>query len=187
MEEDDRQSPATSRRHFLTAAGTACLVGTGGCTAFAQDPLEVTIAGSSTVFPVAEAVASGYTDRRPEVTVSISQTGTGGGFSNFFCPGLTHINDASREIADVEREHCAENGITPYEFTVATDALTVVVNPQADWVDCITVGELRQIWRADGAERWSDVRDDWPDEPFELYGADTTSGTFDYFVEAIIG
>jgi phosphate transport system substrate-binding protein len=176
-----------SRRRILSAVGSVGILGTAGCTAVATDAREVAIAGSSTVFPVAEAVASAFTRRRPDVTVSISQTGTGGGFSNFFCPGMTHINNASREIVEAEREHCAENGITPIELQVATDALTVVVNPDASWVDCLTVGELREIWRADGAERWRDIRDDWPDEPFELYGADTTSGTFDYFREAVIG
>jgi phosphate transport system substrate-binding protein len=147
----------------------------------------VAIAGSSTVYPVTEAIAAAYTQQHPRVTVSISQTGTGGGFSNFFCPGMTHINNASREIEDVEREHCAENGINPIELQVAIDALTVVVHPEATWIDCLSVPELREIWRTGGAERWSDIRDDWPDEPFELYGADTTSGTFDYFREVIVG
>ncbi|WP_207589437.1 phosphate ABC transporter substrate-binding protein PstS family protein [Halomontanus rarus] len=176
------------RRSFLAAAGVGAAAGLSGCTGvFAQEARQVTIAGSSTVFPVTEAVGSAFTQRRTDVTVSISQTGTGGGFSNFFCPGMTAINNASREIVEEELEQCGENDITPLEFTVATDALTVVVNPEADWIDCLTVEELREIWRTDGAEQWSDIRDDWPDEEFELYGADTTSGTFDYFVEAIIG
>jgi phosphate transport system substrate-binding protein len=176
------------RRAFLATAGVGATAALAGCAgAFARDAREVNVAGSSTVFPVTEAVASAFTQRNPGVTVSISQTGTGGGFSNFFCPGMTHINNASREIADSEIEHCAENGVEPIEFTVATDALTVVVNPDADWIDCVTVEELREIWRADGAERWSDVREEWPDEEIERYGADTTSGTFDYFAEAIMG
>nr|WP_250141890.1 PstS family phosphate ABC transporter substrate-binding protein [Halosolutus amylolyticus] len=148
---------------------------------------EVNIAGSSTVFPITEVVASEFSSEREDVTVSISQTGTGGGFSNFFCPGMTDINNASREIADVEVDQCGENGIEAIEFQVATDALTVVVSPEAEDIDCLTVDELRQIWTDGGAERWSDVRDDWPDEEFEFFGADTTSGTFDYFVEAVIG
>lgn len=184
---DGGPARTVSRRRFLASAGSVGLLGVSGCTASAADPREVLIAGSSTVFPVSEAVASAYTRQHPQVTVSISQTGTGGGFSNFFCPGMTHINNASREIAEAEVEHCAENGIEPIRFQVATDALTVVVNPAASWIDCLTVDELREIWRTDGAERWSDIRDDWPDEPFELFGADTTSGTFDYFREAVIG
>ena len=177
-----------SRRRFLAAAGSGVTAGLAGCGGvLARDANEVTIAGSSTVFPVAEAVASAFVRERPDVTVSISQTGTGGGFSNFFCPGMTDVNNASREIAESEVDHCAENGIEPIEFQIATDALTVVVNPEADWIDCLTVEELREIWRADGAETWSDVREEWDDEPLELYGADTTSGTFDYFKEAVIG
>ncbi|WP_254769385.1 PstS family phosphate ABC transporter substrate-binding protein [Salinilacihabitans rarus] len=181
-------SPAgVGRRDFLAAAGVAATAGLAGCSsAFAQGGKQVNIAGSSTVFPVTAEVAAEFSDRRPDVTVSVSQTGTGGGFSNFFCPGMTDVNNASREIADVEVQQCADNGIDPIEFTIATDALTVVVNPDADWVDCLTVDELAEIWRDGGAERWSDVREEWPDEEFELFGADTTSGTFDYFVEAIL-
>lgn len=187
-EPTSERSGAISRRAFLGGAGVAVTTGLSGCVgSFGGDPTEVNIAGSSTVFPVAEAVAAEFSERRSDVTVSISQTGSGGGFSNFFCPGMTHLNNASRAIEESEVTHCGENGITPIEFTVATDALTVVVNPNADFIDCVTVEELREIWRADGAERWSDVRDDWPDEEFELYGADTTSGTFDYFNEAIVG
>jgi len=148
---------------------------------------QVNIAGSSTVFPVAEAVAAKYTQQNPTVNISVSKTGSGGGFSNFFCPGMTDLNNASRSISEGEREQCAGNGVEPLEFVVGTDALTVVVNPAADWVDCVTIDELRQIWRADGATRWSDVRDDWPDEELELYGAASVSGTFDYFRETVIG
>ncbi len=190
MSKDSTGPPPSglNRRDFLAATGIAAAAGLSGCVGtVAQEGREVNIAGSSTVFPVTEAVASAFTQRRDDVTVSVSQTGTGGGFSNFFCPGMTDINNASREVADVELENCGENGITPIEFTVATDALTVVVNPEADWIDSLTVEQLREIWRVDGAERWSDIDDDWPDEEFELYGAATTSGTFDYFNEAIIG
>lgn len=162
-------------------------VGLSGCVGvLAEDSKQVTISGSSTVFPITEAVASEFSQERDDVTVSISQTGSGGGFSNFFCPGMTDVNNASREIADEEIDQCAGNGIEAIEFTVATDALTVVVNPGAEWIDCLTVDQLAEIWRADGADRWSEIDDDWPDEPFELFGADTTSGTYDYFVEAII-
>ncbi|ELZ03553.1 phosphate binding protein [Natrialba aegyptia DSM 13077] len=159
-----------------------------GCAGvFAEEGNQVNIAGSSTVFPVTEAIASAFSEENPTVNLSLSKTGTGGGFGNFFCAGRTDINNASRAIADAEIEQCGENDITPIEFQVATDALTVVVNPEADWVDCLTVDELHDIWRAGGAERWSDINEDWPDEEFELYGAATTSGTFDYFNEAIIG
>ncbi len=172
----------------MAAAGVAGSLGLAGCARVtSSEPKEVNIAGSSTVFPIAEAVASDFVQEYPDINVSVSQTGSGGGFSNFFCPGMTDLNNASRPIAEGEQTQCSDNGITPVEFTVGTDALTVVVNPEADWVDCVTIDELRQIWRADGAERWSDVRDDWPDEPFEFYGAATVSGTFDYFRETVIG
>ncbi|WP_247001400.1 PstS family phosphate ABC transporter substrate-binding protein [Halosolutus gelatinilyticus] len=176
------------RRHFLAGTAVAATAGLSGCArTMAGQAREVNIAGSSTVFPITEVVASEFSKKREDITVSISQTGTGGGFSNFFCPGMTDINNASREIADAEVEQCSENGIEPVEFQIATDALTVVVSPEANWVDCLTVEELREIWLEGGARRWSDVRDDWPDQPFEFFGADSTSGTYDYFSEAIIG
>lgn len=181
-------SRSVSRRDFLAAAGAAGTIGLSGCTrALSSENREVNIAGSSTVFPIAEAVASDFVQQNPGVNVSVSRTGTGGGFSNFFCPGMTDLNNASRPIEEGEKTLCSENGVEPVEFTVGTDALTVVVNPAADWVDCVTVDELRQIWRADGAETWSDVREEWPDEEFELFGASPVSGTFDYFNEVVIG
>lgn len=182
-----RTNVASDRRTFLGLVGASTL-GLSGCLGvFGRDRDEVTISGSSTVFPIAEAIGASFSREHPDITVSISQTGSGGGFSNFFCPGMTDLNNASRDIAEIEVDQCASNGVEPIEFQVATDALTVVVNPDADWIECLTVEELRDIWRRGGAERWSDVRDDWPDEPFELYGAATTSGTFDYFVEAVLG
>ncbi|WP_049893165.1 PstS family phosphate ABC transporter substrate-binding protein [Natronococcus jeotgali] len=177
-----------SRRTLLAAAGVGLSSSLAGCSSvFAAEDDQVNIAGSSTVFPVTEAIGSAFSEEHPTVNVSISKTGTGGGFGNFFCAGRTDVNNASREIADAEIDQCGNNDITPLEFTVATDALTVVVNPEADWIDCLTVEELREIWRADGAERWSDINEDWPDEELELYGAATTSGTFDYFNEAVLG
>ncbi|SEV80817.1 PstS family phosphate ABC transporter substrate-binding protein [Natrinema salifodinae] len=190
MSKDTTGPPSSGlgRRHFLAGTGVAAATGLAGCVGtLSGESREVNIAGSSTVFPVTSVVASEFREERDDVTISISRTGTGGGFSNFFCPGMTDINNASREIADVEVEQCGGNDITPIEFTVATDALTVVVNPEADWIDCVTVEELSQIWQADGAERWSEVRDEWPDEEIQRFGADTTSGTFDYFDEAILG
>lgn len=189
MSEDTPRRPSQlPRRRFLAAAGAAGAAGLTGCARVLGDTnRQVNIAGSSTVFPVAEAVAAKYTQQNPTVNISVSKTGSGGGFSNFFCPGMTDLNNASRSISEGEREQCAGNGVEPLEFVVGTDALTVVVNPAADWVDCVTIDELRQIWRADGATRWSDVRDDWPDEELELYGAASVSGTFDYFRETVIG
>ncbi|WP_339103041.1 PstS family phosphate ABC transporter substrate-binding protein [Haloterrigena salinisoli] len=178
----------SGRRDFLAAAGVALSGGLAGCSGvFAAEGKQVNVAGSSTVFPVTEAIASAFSEENPTVNISLSKTGTGGGFGNFFCAGRTDINNASRAIADAEIEQCGNNDVTPIEFQIATDALTVVVNPEADWVDCLTVEQLQEIWRTDGAQRWSELDDEWPDEEIELYGAATTSGTFDYFNEAVLG
>ncbi|WP_265112165.1 PstS family phosphate ABC transporter substrate-binding protein [Halosolutus halophilus] len=190
MSRDSTASLSTGlgRRDFLAAASVALSGGLAGCTGvFAEEGNQINIAGSSTVFPVTEAIASAFSEEHPTINLSLSKTGTGGGFGNFFCAGRTDINNASRAIADAEVEQCGNNSVTPLEFQIATDALTVVANPNADWVDCLTVEQLREIWRADGAQRWSDIDEEWPDEEFELYGAATTSGTFDYFNEAVLG
>jgi len=149
---------------------------------------EVRIAGSSTVYPVATAVAEEFTKMYPEVRVPISSTGTGGGFANFFIPGKTDINDASRPIKQSELDKCRQAGIEPIELKVAIDALTVVANKEAGWASKMTVAELARIWGPDDPpKKWSEVRPGWPDEEFELYGAASTSGTFDYFTENIVG
>ncbi|MFB6344289.1 MAG: PstS family phosphate ABC transporter substrate-binding protein [bacterium] len=146
---------------------------------------EVNIAGSSTVYPIATAVSEEFQKKHPNVSVSVSSTGSGGGFSNFFCPGKTDLNNASRPIKDEEMNQCQKNGVQPIEFQVAIDALTVVTNKENP-VDCMTTDELKQIWKPNGADRWNQVNSDWPNAEFELYGAASTSGTFDYFTEAIM-
>lgn len=149
---------------------------------------EVKIAGSSTVFPIATAMAEEFRKIHPNVKIPVSSTGSGGGFSNFFCPGKTDINNASRPIKPEELKHCYDNGVNPVELRVATDALTVVVSKNNDWVDCMTPKQLKKIWRPNNpAQTWSDVNPDWPDREIELYGAASTSGTFDYFTETIMG
>ena len=148
----------------------------------------IDIAGSSTVFPLATAMSERFRQDNPQVEINIQSTGSGGGFENFFCPGQTDINNASRPIKEEEQQLCSDNGVEPVELTVATDALTVVANNNSDWVDCMTTDELSQIWSAeDPPTNWSDVNSDWPDEPFDLYGPSEASGTYDYFIEAIIG
>ncbi|MGQ4557053.1 phosphate ABC transporter substrate-binding protein PstS family protein [Halobellus sp. GM3] len=143
--------------------------------------------GSSTVYPVTNAMAERFMEQHPEVNVTVDSTGSGGGFENHFCPGNADINGASRGIKDEEVEHCTSNDVEPVEFHIASDALTMAVNNDADWVDSMTFDEMSQIWREDGAELWSDVRDEWPDEPFELYGPASTSGTYDWFNANVIG
>ncbi|WP_332899726.1 PstS family phosphate ABC transporter substrate-binding protein [Haladaptatus sp. CMSO5] len=196
-----------SRRKFITAAAGASALGIAGCVSESGSGGEggdgtntdggnggsgelsgtVEIAGSSTVFPLAEAVSVEFRKEHPNVEFNIRSTGSGGGFSDFFCQDKTHFNNASRPMKESEKQLCEDAGVEWLELNVATDALTVVVNNEADWVDCVTIDELKQIWEPNGATKWSDVRDDWPDEEFELYGAASTSGTFDYFTEAVIG
>ncbi len=148
----------------------------------------IKIAGSSTVYPISVAVAEEFHKLYPKVEIPIQSTGTGGGFKNFFISGKTAINDASRRIKDSEKEKAEANGITPLEYQVAIDAITIVVNPEADFVDDITPAQLKQIWRPDNpAKKWSEMNPDWPDETIELYGPTSASGTFDYFTDAING
>jgi|Deesub1362A_J573_1020465.scaffolds.fasta_scaffold00005_277 phosphate transport system substrate-binding protein len=148
----------------------------------------VKIAGSSTVYPISVAIAEEFNKKYPEVVIPVQSTGTGGGFKNFFIPGKTDINGASRPIKESEIEAAKKNGIEPIEFQVAIDAITVVVNPAADWVESMSPEELRKIWRPDNpAKKWSDINPEWPDELIELYGPTSASGTFDYFTEVIMG
>jgi phosphate transport system substrate-binding protein len=148
----------------------------------------VDIAGSSTVFPLATAFSELFKEEHPGVDFSLQSTGSGGGFQNFFCVGETDFNNASRPIGPEEESLCAENGVEPLELQVATDALTVVVNNENDWAESLTVDQLRQIWSAENPpSTWSDIDSDWPDEELELFGPTDASGTYDYFIEAIIG
>jgi phosphate transport system substrate-binding protein len=147
----------------------------------------IRIDGSSTVAPLSEAAAELFQEQHPDVRVSVGTSGTGGGFEKF-CRGETDISDASRQIKEDEEEACREQGIAYEEVTVANDALTVVVNPENDWAECLTVDELSKIWGPDGtANTWSEVRDGFPDEEIRRYGPGTDSGTFDYFTEAVNG
>ena len=148
---------------------------------------EIIVKGSSTVFPISDRMAEEFMNEHPEVNVTVDSTGSGGGFENWFCPGDSDLNGASRPIKDSEVEMCSDNGVEPVEFEIAGDALTMAVNNDADWVDSITFDELSQIWREDSAQMWSDVRDEWPDEEFALYGPAETSGTYDWFNANVVG
>ncbi|UCG76489.1 MAG: PstS family phosphate ABC transporter substrate-binding protein [Gemmatimonadota bacterium] len=170
---------------MLAAAAAGC----GGERGQTTGSLEGTVAldGSSTVFPISEAVAEEFQIANPSVRVTVGISGTGGGFKKF-CAGETDISDASRPIKESERELCAENGIEPIEVPVAWDGVTVVIHPKNDWASCMTVDELKRIWQPGSTvNRWSDARDGWPDMEIKLYGPGTDSGTFDYFTEAIVG
>lgn len=147
----------------------------------------VLVDGSSTVFPISEAMAEEFGKAYPGVSVTVGVSGTGGGFKKF-CAGETDVTGASRPIKQEEIDLCAQNGIEYIELPVAFDGLSVVVHPQNDFVQCLTVDELKAIWEpaAQGKiTNWSQVRDGFPDAPLGLYGAGTDSGTYDYFMEAI--
>ncbi|SFH47800.1 phosphate transport system substrate-binding protein [Halorubrum aquaticum] len=147
----------------------------------------INIAGSSTVFPLMSAVMEDFAEEHPGIDPTISSTGSGGGFSNYFCVGETDFNNASRPIQPEEEQLCADNGVEYIELIAATDALTVVVNPEADWIDSLTVEELATIWESDAVETWDEVRNEFPNEEIERYGAADTSGTYDYFIESVLG
>ncbi|MFC6723943.1 PstS family phosphate ABC transporter substrate-binding protein [Halobium palmae] len=148
----------------------------------------IDIAGSSTVFPLATAMAEEFRKEHSGVKINVQSTGSGGGFANHFCPGRTDFNNASRPIKEEEKASCENNDVNPVELNVATDALTVVVSPDNDFVDCLTVDQLKQFWSAESKPtKWSDVNSEWPDETIELFGPTDASGTFDYFSEAILG
>ena len=151
----------------------------------------VTIDGSSTVYPITQAVAEDFQAENSGVQVPVAFSGTGGGFKKF-CTGETDINDASRPIkADDEGEGaaCTANGIEFVELQIAIDGLTVVVNPQNDWATCLTIEQLATIYGPDSQEgiTWADVNPAWPSEAIDAYMPGADSGTFDYFTEVVNG
>jgi phosphate transport system substrate-binding protein len=149
---------------------------------------DVSIDGSSTVFPVSEAFAEEFQiESGTRVTVGVS--GTGGGFRRF-CRGETDISGASRPISASEMEACEAAGIEFIELPIALDAIAVIVNPQNDWAECMTVDELKTIWEPEAQakiDNWNQVRDDFPDAELSLYGPGVDSGTYDYFTAAVVG
>jgi phosphate transport system substrate-binding protein len=150
----------------------------------------VQIDGSSTVFPVTEAVAEEFQKaKKGKIKVTVGISGTGGGFKKF-CRGETDISDASRPILKKEMNACKEAGVEYVELPIAFDALTVIINPKNNWSPSMTVAELKKIWEpaAQGkVTNWNQIRSSWPKAPLKLFGAGADSGTFDYFTEAITG
>jgi phosphate transport system substrate-binding protein len=150
----------------------------------------IKIDGSSTVFPITEAVAEEFQiEKRGKVRVTVGISGTGGGFKKF-CRGEIDIQDASRPILTAEMEACRAAGIKYYELPIAYDALTVAVSPKNTWVNQLTVAELKKMWEpaAQGkVTRWNQINPKWPNEELVLFGAGSDSGTFDYFTEAVVG
>jgi len=149
----------------------------------------ITADGSSTVFPITEAVAEEFQKANRGTRVTVGSSGTGGGFEKF-CRGETDLSNASRPIKSTEMEACAKGGIEAIELPVAYDGLAVVVHPKNTWVTSMTVADLKKLWEpaAQGkVMRWNQIRPDWPDQEIHLFGAGTDSGTFDYFTEVIGG
>lgn len=155
----------------------------------APAPQVIAVDGSSTVFPVTEAVAEEFQKKNAGTQVTVGLSGTGGGFQKF-CRGETAISNASRPISAAEIEACQKASIDYIELPVAYDGLAVVVNPKNSWATSITVPELKKLWdpAAQGKVlRWNQVRTDWPNQEIHLFGAGVDSGTFDYFTEVING
>ena len=150
----------------------------------------IKIDGSSTVFPVTEAVAEDLQKaKKGSVRVTVGISGTGGGFKKF-CSGETDISNASRPILAKEMEECAKAGIKYVELPIAFDALTVVINPKNDWIKQLSIAEMKIMWEP-GAQgkvtKWNQINPAWPDKPLKLFGPGADSGTFDYFTEAVNG
>lgn len=166
------------------------LLGIGISGTLAAQGKVVKIDGSSTVYPITEAVGEEFQKaKKGTIRVTIGISGTGGGFKKF-CRGETDISDASRPILKTEMEACKKNGIQFIELPIAYDGLAVMVNPKNTWVNSLTVEQLRKIWEpaAQGKiTRWNQVSPEWPDAPLKLFGPGVDSGTFDYFTEAVVG
>jgi phosphate transport system substrate-binding protein len=176
---------------ILLTAALACSGGSSNqqSPGDAAAPSEIRIDGSSTVFPISEAVAEEFQKANRGMRVTVGISGTGGGFQRF-CRGETDISDASRPISKSEMTACSGAGINFVELPIAYDGIAIVVNPRASWINDIPVEELRTLWEpaAQGKiSRWNQVRAGWPDREIHLFGAGVDSGTYDYFTEAITG
>lgn len=147
----------------------------------------VKVDGSSTVFPLTALAAEDFQNENSGIQVTVGSSGTGGGFEKF-CRGETDANNASRPIKEEEAAACKASGVDFSELMVATDALTVVVNKENDWVECLTVDQLKAMWSADSTvNNWNQIDPSFPDQPLVLFGPGTDSGTFDYFTKEING
>lgn len=149
----------------------------------------ITIDGSSTVYPITEAVAEEFRSVQPAIKISVALSGTGGGFKKFG-RGEIDINDASRPMKPAEDSLAKSNNVTYTDLIIAYDGMAVVVNPENDWCNDMTVAELKMLWEPEAQGkimRWNQIRPEWPDEEIHLFGAGVESGTYDYFTEVIVG
>jgi phosphate transport system substrate-binding protein len=173
---------------FLAAFGFAC--NGPGASPGSGESAVIKVDGSSTVFPITEAVAEEFQNQKQgQVKVTVGISGTGGGFKKFV-RGEIDISGASRPILTEEMAQAKANGIEYIELPIAFDALTVVVNPQNTWATSMTVAELKKVWEPEAQGKilnWNQIRPEWPNEKIALFGAGADSGTFDYFTEAIVG
>ena len=203
MEDKDR---SIKKRNFAIAIAVAtALVSCSGNVSSTQNPT-IDIDGSSTVYPITKAIVDSHNAQKEQnADINLNVSGTGGGFDKF-CQGETDITNASRPISTSEMNTCREAEVAYIELPIAFDALTVVVNKDNDWIDSITVEELKTIWSpkaTDTITRWNQVNPEYPDRPLNLYAPDPDSGTFDqrsqqapsfyggvicdYFTEAVVG
>jgi len=177
-------------RTVATAVLVSSLTVLAACGGSSSDKADVIrLDGSSTVFPISEAMAEEFQLQNTGMPVTVGVSGTGGGFKKF-CRGETVISNASRPIAASEIAECTAAGVTFMELPVAYDGMAVVVNPKNTWANDITVAELKRLWEPEAQGRimrWNQVRAEWPDREIRLYGAGADSGTFDYFTEVING
>lgn len=186
------QTSRITRRKTLIGVSGAVVLGLAGCLGDDDNPdggLSGTIdaSGSNTVAPITSWAGENFQNEFPDVLVDVAPEGTGAGFQEF-CRANSDVQSASRYITDEEIDLCSENDVD-YDFLeVGLDGLSVVKNSENDWVDNITLEELRRIWEFESdVEQWSDIRDDWPDEDIQLHARDSASGTFDYFTREING
>lgn len=158
--------------------------------ALAQSEPVIKVDGSSTVFPITEAVAEEFQKSKAgKVRVTVGISGTGGGFKKF-CRGETDVQDASRPITKGEMETCRAANIKYFELPIGFDAMAIVVHPKNDWIKTANIAELKKMWEPEAqgkVMKWKDVNPAWPDQPLKLFGAGSDSGTFDYFTEAVVG
>jgi phosphate transport system substrate-binding protein len=177
-----------NRYALASAVAATVALGIGATQALSQSRL-IQVDGSSTVFPISEAMAEEFIAANPGMQVTVGVSGTGGGFKKF-CADELDITGASRPIKDTEMQECAAAGVEYVEIPIAIDALTVVIHPDNTWATSMTVEQLQTLWEpaAEGTiTRWNQIDPSWPNSPIELYGPGTDSGTFDYFTDVIVG